>query len=78
MLAQGLHRLGVAPEQPDWYRVRGEWVWGTSASVMQAEAAADEAIAAFRERMNELQAELRERNMEKMREAMKNIRPPSS
>lgn len=74
MLAQGLHRLGVAPEQPDWYRVGGEWVWGTSAQIMQAEKAAEETIAALRERISELQAEVRERNMERMRTAVRNIR----
>jgi len=70
MLAQGLHRLGVAPEQPDWYRVRGEWVWGTSASILRAEKAADEVIARARERFEELAAEVRRRNLERMREAM--------
>lgn len=74
MLAQGLHRLGVAPEEPDWHRVGGEWVWGTSASILQAEKAADEAIARARERFDELAAEVWERNLERMREAVRNIR----
>lgn len=74
MLAQGLHRLGVAPEQPTWHRVNGEWVWGTSASIRQAEKAADEVIARARERFEELAAEVRERNLVRMREAVRNIR----
>ena len=74
MLAQGLHRLGVAPEQPTWHRAHGEWVWGTSAQILQAEKAAEEAIAALRERISELQAEVRERNLVRMREAVRNIR----
>mgnify|MGYP001324419670 CR=1 FL=1 len=49
-------------------------MWGTSASIRQAEKAADEAIARARERFEELAAEVRERNLVRMREAVRNIR----
>ena len=73
MLAQGLYRLGVAPEKPGWYRVGGEWVWGTSAQIMQAEKAAEETIAAWREQFDELAAESLERTRQRLRDAVQKM-----
>jgi len=70
MLAQGLHRLGVAPEQPTWHRVNGEWVRGTSASILQAEKTVEEAMAGLRRQWDDLSAEVQERNKERLREAI--------
>ena len=61
---QGLYRLGAQPERPDWHRVNGSWMYGTSADVYRVMRGAEQ-----------IQAKLDEQ-VQRLRESLRESRPP--